>query len=444
MDAIGVDEIPVGLACLDASDRVVEANAEFVRWAGVTPVLGRHISDLLEPADDFLHIEGALSRLMVNPSDRARAALVVRTENSRGPLITLLDATDRYEEGHRLRDSRRLADRTRNRLELIIEASIAFSTADNETRLSEILADVAKRSYGASESGVFLFDDSRVLRPVAGTNPFSAVDLEATLPMAVAGFHDILKISDPEEAARLSSRAAELMRQAGIQAVLAAPLRLNATMAGFFACFFRYPRRFDDEASPLAEALAGQAAQALSSVRLRQRLEQAALHDETTGLPNRRFLDQRGPVHSGSGISVIFIDLDGFKGINDAHGHQLGDEVLREVGRRLASTVREGDVVARYGGDEFVAVCSVSESTALEIAQRMVAAVAQPISFLPDYQPTASVGVASLGDGENPARIDRLIRLADYAMYLAKGTGGNRVVPASMLDRATISAPLGH
>ena len=152
------------------------------------------------------------------------------------------------------------------------------------------------------------------------------------------------------------------MRASGVQSVIAAPLHLEGEVLGVFVCFFHHPRTFDEEATPLAEALAGQASQALTSLRLRERLEHAAQHDETTGLPNRRSLDGE-PVRrlSRRGTAVMFIDLDGFKAVNDRLGHQQGDEILREVAQRLQSTVREKDLIIRYGGDEFVVVFELSD-----------------------------------------------------------------------------------
>jgi diguanylate cyclase (GGDEF)-like protein len=438
-DGFDVDEVPVGLVRLDSGDRVVEANAEFLRWAAVDAVVGRPISELLQPVEDFLHIEGAFARMSVNVADPTRAALVVRSKSRDGALLTLMDASDRYEAGHRLRASHTLADRTRARLELIIDSSIAFAAASSEQRLGEILADTAMRSYGAEEAAVYAVSGEQGFRRLAGTNPFDALVSETALATAAGSLRTVLTVSGHAEAAAVSSSAPDLMREAGVHAVLAAPLRLDANILGFFACFFRHPREFDQEAAPLAEALAGQAAQTLVSIRLQGRLEHAALHDETTGLPNRRFLEERPPAHEGSGVSVVFIDLDGFKAINDAFGHQLGDDVLRELGRRLQATVREGDVIARYGGDEFVAVCAADASAALDIAERIVAAIAQPVPFLPpDFVPSASVGVASSGVDDGPSRIDRLIRLADHAMYVAKASGGNRVVAA---EAVTVPGP---
>ena len=162
--------------------------------------------------------------------------------------------------------------------------------------------------------------------------------------------------------------------------------------------------------------------------RLQANLRRLALQDPLTGLANRTLLDDRLRValaragRHGSLTGVLFLDLDGFKAINDEHGHHVGDELLRAVAARLRAVLRPADVVARLGGDEFVAVCE--EITGLEeahaIASRVEVAVAEPIPT--DAGPLtvhASVGLA-LAEGARGADADDLIRRADEAMYRAK------------------------
>ena len=167
-------------------------------------------------------------------------------------------------------------------------------------------------------------------------------------------------------------------------------------------------------------------------------LHHRALHDALTGLANRTlFLDRlehavaassRGP----EGVGVLYVDLDGFKAVNDTAGHQAGDELLVQVARLLSGCVRPGDTVARLGGDEFAVVCAgaSAEADLVVIGQRILAALAAPLRVRGhDAVVGASIGARWCpGDPATPVRVEQVVRDADEAMYEAKRAGKGRVV----------------
>lgn len=178
------------------------------------------------------------------------------------------------------------------------------------------------------------------------------------------------------------------------------------------------------------------------------RLEEQALRDELTGLYNRRALDRRleeemhRALRHRRPFSLLFIDVDDFKGLNDAYGHCLGDQVLQEIGQTLLAHGRAMDVFFRYGGEEFVAILPETVTAdALKVAERIRRAVAERPLAGGVVQVTVSVGVATFPD--HGGSVAELIKAADRAQYRAKGRGKNRVYTVSDVAHEEASGPLG-
>ncbi len=172
--------------------------------------------------------------------------------------------------------------------------------------------------------------------------------------------------------------------------------------------------------------------------------EERAKTDSLTGLPNRRALDeffrtaQIAAMENGKPLSVLLIDIDHFKKFNDDFGHGVGDQILRLTASVLRERVREGDLPARYGGEELIAVLPEAELAACEaVAERIRRSIAEchitrrsTGEILPGI--TVSIGVGQFQPGESMAE---LIERCDRALYRAKRTGRNRVVTERELDR---------
>lgn len=160
-------------------------------------------------------------------------------------------------------------------------------------------------------------------------------------------------------------------------------------------------------------------------------LTQLALHDTLTSLPNRILLADRidqamhRVTRQGGCFALMFIDLDGFKPVNDAFGHHMGDQLLREVAQRLREDLRNEDTLARIGGDEFVLLVQLAEpDDAMRVAARQVGLISRVFRVADhDLQISASIGIAVYpGNGQNA---QELLMNADAAMYHAKGAGKN-------------------
>jgi diguanylate cyclase (GGDEF)-like protein len=188
------------------------------------------------------------------------------------------------------------------------------------------------------------------------------------------------------------------------------------------------PRIQLKEAEAVGQAIL-QAAHAMQKVKF------MAQHDPLTGLPNRLLFDEFAhrrlalALRQKRALSLLALDLDGFKGVNDTLGHAAGDDVLKAAARRLESAVRASDMVARIGGDEFmVLLYDVDVTTAMDTAQRMVGLLSAPYVGV-SVAVSASVGVAMYG-GASDTWQDLAAR-ADQALYVAKEQGKHRAVLAA-------------
>lgn len=197
----------------------------------------------------------------------------------------------------------------------------------------------------------------------------------------------------------------------------------------------------------IVERFASHAALALRNAALLEQMEQMANTDGLTHIANHRTFqanlerEMARSIRSGEPVSLIMLDLDNFKLLNDTHGHQIGDEVLRQVAVALQASSREFDTIARYGGEEFAVIlpgCGARD--ALTSAERMHRLVRQGVTSVPV---TVSVGVASTPANGQTARA--LVKAADEAMYRAKRGGRNQVCvaqPGTDIEaEATFSAP---
>ena len=201
------------------------------------------------------------------------------------------------------------------------------------------------------------------------------------------------------------------------------------------------------------EAVANVLASALDRAHAEADSRRRALHDPLTGLANRAFLDAHLPqslavaAREGAEVALLLLDLDRFKVVNDTLGHGAGDELLRVVAERLRASVRSGDVVARFGGDEFVVACDVIDTvTAVAaLAERVIGALAQPI-VVDGHElfVNASVGIVIADAREADAA--SLLRDADVAMYRAKESGGGRyeIFDAELRDRVLRRLTVEH
>ncbi|WP_159432397.1 sensor domain-containing diguanylate cyclase [Caldanaerobius fijiensis] len=213
------------------------------------------------------------------------------------------------------------------------------------------------------------------------------------------------------------------------------PLQQDMETIGAIILFQDYENSFTQDNLKIVSMISKQAAIALFNAKLYREMTQKSIMDPMTKLYNRRyFTDVLNDVieickKEGLNVSLIMIDIDYFKRVNDTYGHLIGDDVLKELANRIKMCLRNDDIVARYGGEEFVVVLpAVDEKQAYNIAERIrVEIESKPFNTrIGELNITVSAGVC-----EYPAKADSLERLianADRALYMAKAGGRNRVV----------------
>ena len=262
--------------------------------------------------------------------------------------------------------------------------------------------------------------------------------LEARLVTTLAGVPDsttLLPAGDLDDPALAAERIAARVRSVyGLSGAISSPLTADGRVVGAIVLSRRagaWPaatRRVLYRASVEASA-------ALSRATSHRTAEAQATTDALTGLPNRRYFDEFVGLmarrrRAGDTVAILMVDIDRFKLLNDRYGHAVGDEVLRAVAAAIVSAVREDDVPARFGGEEFVVLLRNPEAAdAVEVGERIRAAV-RGLDLRRHGVSKVSVSVGVAVDDGPEGTIEELIETADRALYRAKRAGRDRVVAA--------------
>jgi diguanylate cyclase (GGDEF)-like protein/putative nucleotidyltransferase with HDIG domain len=220
----------------------------------------------------------------------------------------------------------------------------------------------------------------------------------------------------------------ELPEGCAFRSMVALPLTKDERLVGALAVYSAEPRRYTDDHLRLLDTVARLASDALSNAMSHAQAESNALTDTLTGLPNARAMYVRYEQEAararrtGRPFQVVMLDLDDFKQVNDTYGHKTGDRMLREVARILQAQLREYDFLARYAGDEFVAlVQDLSAEQTVELRERIERAVSKfSLHVRGDKHARVGISVGSASYGVHGETLDQLLIAADEAMYSAK------------------------
>ncbi|MDB5925639.1 MAG: hypothetical protein JWN13_4575 [Betaproteobacteria bacterium] len=260
-------------------------------------------------------------------------------------------------------------------------------------------------------------------------------------------------LSDLEPETTLARRSAAL--DAGLRSAFAFPIMVGGDFYGVLEFFAREVRQSEDTVLQVAQTVSSHIAQFIARKQAERNLQFVASHDALTGLFNRSMFSQRlqqalaqAQRHERQ-LAVLFIDLDGFKLVNDLLGHDAGDVLLTELANRLRECMREGDTLGRMGGDEFVVLIEGYEedNQLIDVARKVLETVDHPFLLRDgEHRVTASIGIAAYPqDGEDAAD---LLKNADIAMYRAKEQGKNQYqfhspeMNTHLIERVSLEAAL--
>ena len=361
-------------------------------------------------------------------NDLAERAMVLARGGSRGDELDQLGAAiDQISSELSSRVGELEAERGRFKETLQRYGETLAATHDLNALVGAVL-DTAVQATRARGGRLLLYDPERgeaIEQARIGTARGSRTDLPMVVAAGVGLEGEALSAHEP--------RVVQTPR-----AMLAVPILREHQLLGLVTTVDPEDGGFGDEDIESLSALAVQAGVAIENARLHRVVERQAVTDALTGLANRRqFYEVLGREYErsqrfGTPLSLILLDIDDFKNINDTRGHLAGDAVLHGVAATLAELIREIDMAARYGGEEFaILLPQTAQEGAAQLAERLRREIAtRPIRFGPDEIDgiTASFGVAA-GPEDSMTQID-LIASADAALYQAKRDGKNHVTVA--------------
>lgn len=466
---IRIDAVPCGLLLTDAADVVTKVNATFLEWTGYGrgDVMGRPFHDLLEAGSQAYYTTWFGEQVRTHSDLRAVALRLVRADGTIMPILlnatvgvaddgaeevrlAVFDGTKREEFERDMLSAKRAAEASASTVRILQDAATQFLAARTEDQVAAVLTQVVREGLAASDAAVVAYNpDGSTYRMLNGEHLRELLRaVRASRPEGPRALRpdEMVLIPDLDEAFRRSGELGELLRAERGAAFSAIAITDGDELLGAFACVYGRPREFSENEISLHRSLAKQAGLAFSHVWLQSRMRQLASVDQLTQAATRVAIDEiaerafQTAIETDAPLSLIFLDLDGFKAINDRFGHRTGDRVLSVSAQRIRESIRSEDLVGRFGGDEFLIVSEGTDANgARAIAERIAAAVREPIDGLPaGFHVTASIGIATHRPGESRyASAEAMTGGADLAMYASKRAGRDRIA----LDTAEEAAP---
>jgi len=426
---------------------------DHANFSSVQPLLSRafHQNQLVQALKGDLDLSDELNSILQSVGVSAMMALPLVVDNTPKGVILICD----FQKAYSFQESQLFlaqllinnagvvisraqmyqeAERRADELELLRQASLTLTASlDLQVVLDTILENTFKLIHRVQDAHIFLYDDHQLTFKAAlwsdgRKGQILANPREDGLTYTVARAGKLIQVDD--------MGAHELFKNAPKDwsgSIIGVPLKIGERVVGVMTVAHHDVFAFSEKEIRILELFGDQASIAIENARLHDVVNQHAYTDVLTGLPNRRALNERMENELQRSrryqrkFSLVMLDLDGFKDVNDQYGHPQGDEVLQKIARHMAQAVRETDYLARYGGDEFALLLPETDaSTALQMAKRLQEEVS---SFRVEFEKNTGIkmgisfGCATFPDhGE---RVDRLFCEADEKLYNVKDSRDN-------------------
>jgi len=412
-------------------------------YEGPTPIgmsiweMYKDYKELIEPLRDKQNINIELEL----PTDPPRYldvkidSIQTGDKANSSQIISLRNITRRKTSEIKEKEQRQLAEA------LADTASIINSSLDLDEVLNRILENVDK-VVPHDTANIALVNEQDVVRfaKIKGYEKFTIRDLVLSIEKNIDEMPNLKKMAESGKSALISDTWADpewvkdVPGSGWIRSYIGAPIKRKEKLLGFINLESAKPDFFKAKYLERLQALADQAAIAIENAQLFEEMEKLAITDSLTGLYNRRYFfayaenEIERSKRYNKNLSIIMMDIDHFKKINDNFGHQIGDQVLKEIADICLAILRKVDVMCRYGGEEFVVLLPETEVTnAAHAAERMCTAISslRLKSEKGDVSVSVSIGVAEME--KSRGSFEKLLAAADAALYSAKETGRNRV-----------------
>lgn len=334
------------------------------------------------------------------------------------------------------KDRQRVDEDNRNQVELLRQAMTAFTSVLNLDQVMDNILEYLGKLIPHDRVILYLLEGDHL--NVAAASGFS--DEDDPLGMTIS-------VNNPQYASINRNRLPIFLSNAqdyrpfeslgslnAGKGWLGVPLLGHGQVMGYLSIYSDHPGIYESAQTRLAEIFANEASIAIENARLFQQVQQLAITDELTGAYNRRYfyelvdLELARSKRYNHPVSLLMIDLDNFKTVNDRFGHATGDQVLKGVAEQIQRTVRECDTLGRYGGEEFVLLLPETPlDKAVEVAERLRRMIEAHKIMVDGIEISITLSIGAAAIGADCKDSDALLQRADRAMYEAKAAGRNRV-----------------